>query len=469
MPTGMILSTNDSRLATELPTLLRAEGVRCVALRAQGELWEELRRGAYDLVAVDRQRLGPGAADEVRAIQAVPEGPEVVVLLGAEESSARAEFLALGALAVLSRQTPVAELSNVLSALALRASITHRKADLASGPAAEPSLSDIETQSPRMRAFLDVARRVANSDSSLLIQGETGSGKEFLAKAIHSTSLRRDGPFVPVHCAALSETLLESELFGHVQGAFTGATRYRRGYFELGHGGTVFLDEIGELSPPLQVKILRVLQERRVQPVGAEEGIDIDVRLMAATNRNLEAEMQGGRFRDDLYYRLSVVTLEMPPLRERREDIPGLVKNLQLDSIEARRRGVHSISAAALAAMCAYGWPGNVRELMNVFERAVLLTRGEEIVVADLPFGSAESPELIDHELVPWRTDLQAPFRLAKERVLSAFEIAYLKQLLTDAGGRLEVAAQRAELNPRSLYELMRRHELRKEEFREVP
>jgi two-component system NtrC family response regulator len=237
-------------------------------------------------------------------------------------------------------------------------------------------------ESEKMREVLDLAGRVAASDATVLITGESGTGKELLAKGIHYNSGRANGPFIAVNCAAIPEQLLESELFGHMKGSFTGAVKDREGKFELADGGTLFLDEIGELRIDLQAKILRSLQERSIDRVGGSRPIAVDARVIAATNKDLERAVKEGAFREDLYYRLSVVTLLVPPLRERRQDIPLLVEhflrkfNKSPDTI---------ISPEALSAIMAYGWPGNVRELENVMERASVLKRGSTISLADLP------------------------------------------------------------------------------------
>jgi len=317
-----------------------------------------------------------------------------------------------------------------------------------------------------MQRFLSLARRVVPSESALLVLGETGVGKERLARAIHAEGPRAGGPFLAVNCGALPESLLESELFGHEEGAFTGATRAHRGYFEMAHRGTLFLDEIGEMPLHVQVKLLRVLEDRRVLRVGGERAISVDVRVMAATNRELEADVVSRRFRSDLYYRLAVVTLTVPPLRERREDVPLLVRHY----IEYFRalvgRPVTGVSANAMAALAAYDWPGNVRELINVVERAVLLAPGAEVRVSDLPpgivglagaaAGAGASLPLADDD---W---LERPLVQAR----AAFEARYVAATLAATKGRVSEAARRAGVNPRTLFDLMRRHGLAKEAFK---
>ncbi|WP_432821333.1 sigma-54-dependent transcriptional regulator [Trichloromonas sp.] len=232
--------------------------------------------------------------------------------------------------------------------------------------------------SDEMQQVFEIVRRVAASEATVLIGGESGTGKELIARAIHSGSERHDGPFVPVNCAAIPRELLESELFGHLRGAFTGAVKDRKGKFELADGGTLFLDEVGELPVELQPKLLRALQEREIEPVGGSVR-KVDVRVVAATNRDLEVAIDDGGFREDLYYRLAVIPVHLPPLRERRADIPLLVRHF------LGKHGNVACSAAALAALNAYGWPGNVRELENAVERMVILRRGEDIELDDLP------------------------------------------------------------------------------------
>ena len=246
-------------------------------------------------------------------------------------------------------------------------------------------MENIIGSSPEMQQIFDTVRQVAASRATVLIQGESGTGKELIAKAIHRLSPRKNGAFVPVHCAALSSTLLESELFGHEKGAFTGAAERRKGRFELADGGSLFLDEIGEVDASVQVKILRALEERRFERVGGQESIDVDTRLIAATNRDLKKMVAEGKFREDLYYRLYVVVIHLPALRERKSDIPLLLKNF-LDVFNwENKRSIEGFSPDAIDLLTAYPWPGNVRELRNVVEQMVVLSRSQRIGVRDLP------------------------------------------------------------------------------------
>ncbi len=252
---------------------------------------------------------------------------------------------------------------------------------MASPRVARPLIGD----HPSMRKVLRVVDRVGPTDSSVLILGESGTGKELVAQALHAASDRAARPLVPINCGAIPAQLLESELFGHVKGAFTGASQSRPGRFELADGGTVFLDEVAEMSPALQVKLLRVLQERCFEPVGSDRSVSVDVRVVAATNRDLEVEIEAGRFREDLYYRLNVVELQLPPLRGRASDVPKLAAFFNERNGTHRRRAVAGFSDEAMAALVAYGWPGNVRELENVVERLTVFCADELVELEDLP------------------------------------------------------------------------------------
>jgi transcriptional regulator with PAS, ATPase and Fis domain len=246
--------------------------------------------------------------------------------------------------------------------------------------------------SAAIREVLELVQRVAPTTSTVLIQGETGTGKELVARAIHRASSRAGHPFVAINCAAITESLLESELFGHAKGAFTGATAQKIGKIESATGGTLFLDEISELAAPMQAKLLRVLQEREVEPVGGTRSIKVDVRILAATNRNLEAEVRAGRFREDLFFRLNVLNITTPPLRDRLGDIPLLAESFVVKVSKKYKVPVKPLSAQAQALMMDYDWPGNVRELENAIERAVVLGDADEIVSEDLPKSIREAP-----------------------------------------------------------------------------
>lgn len=273
--------------------------------------------------------------------------------------------------------------------------------------------------SPAMQALLNNIALVAPSDATVLIHGESGTGKELVARALHASSARRDKPLVTLNCAALNESLLESELFGHEKGAFTGADRRREGRFVEADGGTLFLDEIGDITPLMQVRLLRAIQEREVQRVGSNQTLSVDVRLIAATHRDLAEEVSAGRFRQDLYYRLNVVAIDMPPLRQRREDIPQLAHYFLQRYAERNRKAVQGFTPQAMDLLIHYDWPGNIRELENAVERAVVLLTGEYISERELPLAIAGTPV---PDMLLGDDVIQPLVEVEKEAILAALE-----------------------------------------------
>ncbi len=354
--------------------------------------------------------------------------------------------------------------------------------------AVEPSeteqFGNIVGQSEAMREIFGILEQIAPTSATVVVEGETGTGKEVVAQTIHDMSPRSDEEFVVFDCGAVPESLVESELFGHEKGSFTGAVMSRKGLFEMAEGGTIFLDEIGELSPDLQPKLLRVLEERKIRRVGSNEPIPVDVRVVAATNRNLQEEVEEGRFREDLFYRLSVVRLDLPPLRDRLEDIDRLVSHFlqtrDFNQTSAGEPGITSISQEALEALQQYDWPGNVRELVNVIERACSLTDQGRLELEHLPghisgteaLGMAASPPRPEGEAnlqwtnVPRQSRLQEkPFKEAKEEWISAFERDYITELLVRHDGNITHSAEEAEIDRKYFRQLMREYDLDPDEF----
>ncbi len=434
--------------------------------------WSALERDAGDVLVIGEDRL-PASASAVEGIRAFcrsTSSPALVLLVQAEDADRRAQLLAAGCEAVLYAGLRVERLAEAFAGILERLRQSHG-GGLPAGGRSTPHLADMVTKSASSQAFVELVHRVKDSDVSLLIQGETGSGKEWLARSIHNDSHRGDGPFVAFNCGAVPEHLLESELFGHVEGAFTGASRPRRGWFELAHRGTLFLDEIGDMPLHLQVKLLRVLQEHQVQPLGSERSITINVRVIAATNRNLLEDVEANRFRRDLYYRLSPVTLTIPPLRERREDIPHLANHF-LEVLRPRvKRQMRGITPAALAALVDYAWPGNVRELVNLLERATLLSEDDEIGLDDLPENVSRrdgggGPKVVGAASQAedgWRG---LSWREVNERMTGEWEPRYLTALLRETHGRIAETARLAGLTTRSIYSKMRQYKLDKRQFR---
>ncbi len=302
---------------------------------------------------------------------------------------------------------------------------------------------EILAHSKKMKDLLKTVDQIAQSSASVLIEGESGTGKELIAHRIHDLSSRRNHPFVAVHCAALTETLLASELFGHERGAFTGATERKIGRFERAHTGSLFLDEIGEISPDVQVKLLRVLQEGEFERVGGTKTIKVDIRLIFATNKNLLEEVRAGRFREDLYYRINVIYLKMPSLRERKDDIPPLVEAFIKQFAIANGKKITGIQKEALEALTQYGWPGNIRELKNIIERMVVLATENEITLGQVPEDIKSSQ--------PGKN----PVNFSQGHNLDAMQKEFIKQALQDAQGNKSLAAQKLGISRRTLYRKM--------------
>jgi len=307
---------------------------------------------------------------------------------------------------------------------------------------------DLVSKNPKMRAVFELARTAARSSSTILVLGESGTGKEVLARAIHVESPRSQGPFLAVSCAALTESLLESELFGHERGAFTGAVARQRGKFEAAHRGTIFLDEIGDITPKLQLALLRVLEERRFTRVGGVEPVEVDVRVIAATNRDLGKAVEQGHFREDLYYRLNVIPIQLPPLRDRREDIPLLVDHLLEQLCVETGRKVESVSHDAMALLMEHPWPGNVRELRNVLERAVVVASGSSIQAPDLGLLEAARGEAAAGDMA----------------TLEQVERRHIAHVLAKSGGNITQAARVLDIDRVTLYNKIKKYHLREVE-----
>lgn len=324
------------------------------------------------------------------------------------------------------------------------------------------SLEVVQTTSSVMREIFEKVRAVAPTKSTVLLTGETGTGKGVIAKLIHSHSHRREKQFISIHCGAIPDTLLESELFGHEKGAFTGALRRKLGKFELAHRGTIFLDEIGTITPSAQIKLLGVLQEKALQRVGGEASIEVDVRIIAATNTDLKEMSDQGLFRSDLYYRLSVFPIEIPPLRDRREDIPIISRHILKRLNKFHRKGIQDIHPQVLEAFDRYSWPGNIREVENLMERAYILERSPVLTLDGFP------SELLTPGDVRARLPLDTALTLAEVRrhSIETIERQYLHGILTENEGRIGKTAHAAGISARQLHKLMTKYGIRKEEFK---
>ncbi len=370
---------------------------------------------------------------------------KVVVITGNQDRANALKAVQLGAYDFMEKPVDLEVLKTVLQRAAYLAGLERENQKLLEREE-KRGFPDIIGTSPAMNKVFDTIRRVAGSDISVLVTGESGTGKELVARAIHQQSLRKDGPFIAINCGAIPETLLESELFGHEKGAFTGAHLQRRGRIESAEGGTLFLDEIGEISPALQVKLLRVLQERSIERVGGRVEIPVDARVLAATNMDLQLAMKEGRFREDLYYRLNTVTIPVPPLRDRGADIVMLAKSLLQRYAEEAKKKIAGFSREALLSLEQYHWPGNVRELENRVRRAVTLTDNPRIAPEDLDL---EEPK-----------DVQTGPTLKEAR--DAVEKRVVEQALAKTGGNITKAATILAVSRPTLHDLISRHDIKK-------
>jgi DNA-binding NtrC family response regulator len=416
---------------------------------------ELLAARRYDLVVSDIRMPGADGIAVLREAKRRSPETEVVLMTAYATVPAAVEAVKLGAYDYLPKPFDPDDAELVVArALA-------RRRERVLPPQTAARFGGLVGGSAAMRAVYALLEQAAGSDLTVLLLGETGTGKELAARAVHDASARRGRRFVPVNCGALPAELVESELFGHARGAFTGAEAARAGLFEEAAGGTLFLDEIGELPGAMQVKLNRALQEREIRRVGENRAIRVDARVVAATQRDLEAEVREGRFREDLYYRLNVFPVRLPSLRERAEDIPALVAHL----IDRQAKKVAGIEPEALRALVAHAWPGNVRQLENAIGRAIAVAKGERIGVADLPLNVA--PEVARGGTpVAGEGLVQIPYRDAVERAREQVARDYLIALMKELRGNVTRAAERAGMERESLHRLLKRHGVRSEDFK---
>ena len=461
----IIIVVDDVPLQKRLKTALSGSDTIIETVKDHKRFIAKLGRKVCDLAVISQDLLAEDATEQIHKLKDSVDAPFIVILAEQDNEQERVQFIAAGCDAVLSLKLSVNKLSKALNAILQKRKKIAQAVLAAPRQIKEADISDFAAKSPAMAKFVKTLPRFAKSNSSVLLLGETGVGKERLAHVLHRESLRSNGPFIAIHCGALPESLLESELFGHEQGAFTGATKSRRGCFELAHQGTIFLDEIGEMPLHLQSKLLRVLESHEIRRVGGEQSIPVDVRVMAATNRDIEEEAKAKQFRKDLYYRLNVVSLTIPPLRERIEDIPELVESY-IEYLGPRIGcPIVDIAEDALKVLCQYSWPGNVRELINIIERAMLLCENDIITMEDLPKGITK-PEIL-HETETWPDKIMnQTLNAARKSVLDNFERNYFTSLLRLTKGRVGEAAEKAGINTRSLYDKMRKYRLNKKDFR---
>ena len=448
-PTLLIVD-DESAILDALRILLKNEGFDVLTAQGGKAGLEQLRNAAPDIVLTDVRMPLVTGLDILTAVR--QQDPETPVILMTAQASLQTAIQAVNEGAFYYIQKPFS--NDDLVAICRRAA-EHRRLRAENKQLKQEirrrERSRFAKPLGKSRLFADVLRlaeQVAPTESTVLIQGESGTGKEVIARYIHDLSSRNEGPFLSLNCGALPESLLESELFGHVKGSFTGAVRDKQGLFAAARGGTFFLDEIGEMSPATQVKLLRVLQEREAIPVGGTEAIPVDVRVVAATNRDLEDEIRQGRFRTDLYYRLNVIAIHLPPLRDRRDDIEIFVTAFLERIAKEKSTPVKHLTPEAAEAVLSYDWPGNVRELENALERAVVLTKGEAIPLSAMPV------KVTERRVEPLVAD-----RVHHNPTLDTIERAYIAWVLQAEGGNKSRAAEVLGIDPSTLYRKLSRYE----------
>jgi DNA-binding NtrC family response regulator len=444
-----ILVVDDEEAMTEsLAAWLREDGYTVDTASSGKEAIEKARGREYAIYFVDLKMPGLDGIETMMEIRKLQKEASVIVITAYATVDTAIAAMKEGAQEYVVKPCHPQEISLLVERIIRVKNLQRENAILRRKLTRQYRFHDLVSKNPRMVEIFDMVREIASQRSTVLVQGESGTGKELVARAIHFSGDRSERPFVAVSCAALAETLLESELFGHEKGSFTGAVAQRKGKFELADGGTVFLDEIGDISPKLQVDLLRVLQERRFFRVGGAAEVAVDVRVIAATHRDLAAEVREGRFRDDLYYRLDVINIRIPPLRERREDVPLLAQEF-LDRLSHELgREVSGISEEALRVLMDHDWPGNVRELENAVERALVTCKTGVLGAEDFAF--------LARPAAPAAPALSLPAGLT----LQELEREYITATLRRTEGNVKAAAEALGIDRSTLYEKVKRYEI---------
>ena len=448
MKRRILLVEDDEIFLRPLQRSLEVAGYDVILAPGGEDAIDLLKREDADLMLTDKRLPGMDGVEVVRRVKAEHPDLATIVMTAYGTIESAVEAVRLGAADYLVKPFEVAELLIVvrnaieLSELRAASHATLRRNQ------ERFTLKNVLARSAAMHEVFDLLRSVAELETTVLIYGETGVGKELLARSVHFSGARREKPFVAVNCAAIP-----AELFGFRKGAFTSASETRRGHLQMANGGTLLLDEIGEMPLALQSKLLRVIEDKRVTSIGSDRSVEVDVRFIVTTNKDLQAEVERGAFRRDLFYRLSVMPIRVPPLRERTEDIPLLAQHFLEASGRRSKKSVRAIAPAAMQALCRYAWPGNVRELENVIERAVIVAKSDTLTEVDrFLTGNGEQA----------RVDLGLPFRDAKARVVEEFERAYISGVLEAHGGKLTAAAKHADMDPKNFSEKLARYGLRK-------
>lgn len=465
MKITLLVADDDQAVAHSLQRIFERCGYEALLAYDGAQAKSVLEKTAVDVALLDLNMPHISGMELLTWIKLERPDLPVIVITGQGDIAVAVEAIKKGAFDFLSKPFPDPELLLVPVRHALEYhQLARRVEELQRNAGRAEAFENIIGTHPKMRAIYALIEDIRQTDVPVLISGESGTGKELVARAIHRRSLRREGPFVIADCAAFTESLIDSELFGHVRGAFTGAHHDRVGFFQAAHRGTLFLDEVGELSLATQSHLLRALQSGEIRRVGSPQTSQVDVRVICATNRDLKAEIEKGRFREDLYYRINPVPIAMPPLRERKGDIIPLAMHFLRKFALSFHKPVNSIDPAVLALMETYNWPGNVRELENMIERGVALAREQVLTMREVPAelsvpiefsGAAESPR-------PTAVLTHRPYPEAKERMLAEFSRQYAEQMLNDCRGNVSEAARRAGMDRTNFKRLLKKWKIAK-------
>jgi DNA-binding NtrC family response regulator len=457
-----VLLVDDDPLLRRLVTeQLARSGFEMASAVSGEEAVEALQATDYDVVLLDMRMNGMSGLDALREIRRLDDPPEVIMLTADTSLGTGIEAMRLGAYDYLTKPATLDEMEAVIRKADEKRRLVRQNAGLRAAatrgtPSAEESAKTLVHASEAMRGLVSIAEAAARLDSTVILTGESGTGKDVLARFIHSRSARADAPLITINCGALPEALFESEFFGHEKGAFTGATAMKRGLIEAADGSTLFLDEIGDLPAPMQVKLLHFLEQGRFRRVGSTRDRASDVRIIAATNRRLAEDVQQGRFRIDLFYRLNVISLHVPPLRDRCEDIPALIDHFLALYRERFQRPALTLSAEARRLLESSDWPGNVRELRNTIERAAALSETDEIEAAQFSQLSGKEPAAPPAPATPQTRDADTD---APTRTLEELERQHIIRVLEETGGNRERAAIILGISARTLYRKLREYE----------
>jgi two-component system response regulator HydG len=448
-PSHILIVDDDLNHLKTLQTIVKSWGYQVSTADDGIKAVESVKERLFALILMDVRMAQMSGIEALQIIKQYNPAIPILIMTAYSSVDSAVEALKAGAYDYLTKPLDFEVLKISLARALEHSGLKAENATLRSKMSADYELENIIGKSRSMMELVDMMSMVAPSEATVLITGDSGTGKELIAKSIHHNSRRKDRSLVVVNCAALTETLLESELFGHEKGAFTGADKRREGRFKQADKGTIFLDEVGETSTAMQAKLLRVIQEREIQRVGGEETLSVDVRILAATNRNLEEEVKEGKFREDLFYRLNVVTLRIPPLRERQDDIPLLAQHFIEKYAKKNHKHVIGFSPLAMEMLIKYAWPGNVRELENVIERAVILLPDEHVTEKELPTTVTESYAAENDWVSP-------PSPVAANRPLEEVEKEAILATLADNGGNKSETARKLGINRKTLYKKLK-------------